>query len=497
MCGDVRSGYFVNHETPVRYQRMIQGVIVNSKTGLRLLRHAGWLSALCLAVTTTFYIPSPANAETIAGALSKAYVGNPQLKADQARQRATDEQIPQAKSGWRPTVTTNSDIRKSYQGKRHDDSTGVAYRKSDFLDGGFRIELSQPVFDGFRSENALREADATVRAGNQNLLAVEQQVLLDGAIAFMDVIRDRQIANYRRDSLDNFKEQVRAAKARFDVGEITRTDVAQANARSAEARGRYAVAVGNLETSVANYIRVIGIKPGQLISPPLSPRVPKTLRQAIAISGETNPQILAAAYVEQAAEANIGVQKSDLLPKLNFEAGYLIDNNSKNFLGRSRTGYIQGTLSVPIYQSGRVYSQIREAKQISSQRKMEVLDVHRQVRERVVSAWHLLKAATATIAAAREAVAANQIALDGVKQEAQVGTRTTLDVLNAENELVETQVALATSLRDRIVAGYQLVAAIGRMTAADLRLSVNIYEPERNLDEVRDKAFGASINTSE
>ena len=457
--------------------------------------HASWLAALCMAVTAVVHASEPARAETIASALSKAYVGNPQLKADQARQRATDELVPQAKSGWRPTVTTNSDIRKLYRGERS--TNAVTAGKSDFLEGGIDILLSQPVFDGFRSENALREADATVRAGNQNLLAVEQQVLLDGAIAFMNVIRDRQIANYRRESLDNFKEQVRAATARFDVGEITRTDVAQANARSAEARGRYAVAVGNLETSVANYIRVIGIKPGRLIFPPLSPRVPKTLREAIAISGETNPQILAAAYVEQAAEANIEVQKSDLLPKVNFEAGYSIDNNSSNIVGRSRTGFIQGTLSVPIYQSGKVYSQIREAKQISSQRKLEVLDVHRQVREGVVSAWHILKASTETIVAAKEAVTANKIALDGVTQEAQVGTRTTLDVLNAETELVETQVALATSQRDRIVAGYQLVAAIGHMTAADLRLSVHLYDPRRNLEEVRDKAFGARINTSE
>jgi outer membrane protein len=439
------------------------------------------------------HLPATANAETIASALSKAYVGNPQLKADQARQRATDERVPQAKSGWRPTVTTNSQIQKSYRGRRS--SLDAGYGKSDFLDGGFDIRLSQPVFDGFRSESELREADATVEAGNQNLLAVEQQVLLDGAIAFMNVIRDRAIANYRRQSVSNFAEQVRAATARFDVGEVTRTDVAQANARSSDAQGRYAVAIGDLQTSVANYIRVIGVKPGKLVFPPLSPRVPKTLRRAVAIAGETNPQILAAAFVEEAAEANIEVQKSDLLPKVNFEAGYQIDNSSRAAFGRARTGFIGGSLSVPIYQSGRVYSQIREAKQISSQRRLEVLDAQRQVRERVVSAWHLLKAATATITAAKQAVAANQIALDGVKQEAQVGTRTTLDVLNAENELVETQVALATSQRNRIVAGYQLVAAIGRMTAADLRLSVNIYDPKQNLEEVRDKAFGADITT--
>lgn len=461
----------------------------NEKRPMLKLR-ASWLAGLCMAVTTLAVNTSVASAETIASALAKAYIGNPQLKADQARQRATDEQVPQAKSGWRPTVTTNTEVGKTYQ----DNSIAG---KSDFLTRSFIISLSQPVFDGFLSENALRSAEATVRSGNQSLLAVEQEVLLNGATAFMNVIRDREIVNYRRKAADNFQEQVRAAKARFDVGEVTRTDVSQARARASEAKADLAVAIGNLRTSAANYIRVIGDKPGRLKFPRLSPRVPKSLRQAILTAGDTNPQILAAAYNEEAAAADIGVRKSDLLPKLNFEAQYQINNSSSSTVGRTEAGIIQGTLSVPIYQSGTVYSQIREAKQTASQRKLEVLDAHRQVREQVVSAWHLLKAATATIAAARDAVAANRVALDGVRQEAQVGTRTTLDVLDAQNELVNSQVALANALRDRIVAGYQLVAAIGHMTAADLRLSVNIYDPSLNLDDVRDKAFGARINSPE
>ncbi len=456
----------------------------------KLKVQASWLAALCVAATAAIHGPATASAETIASALAKAYVGNPQLKADQARQRATDEQVPQAKSGWRPTVTTSTEVSKSYQ----DNSISG---KSDFLTRSFNITLSQPVFDGFRSENALREAEATVLAGNQNLLSVEQEVLLNGATAYMNVIRDREIVNYRRKSVENFSEQLRAANARFEVGEVTRTDVSQARARASQARSDLAVAIGNLQTSVANYIRIIGDKPRRLRSPRLSPRVPKTLRAAINISGETNPQILAAAFNEEAAAANIGVRKSDLLPKLNFEALYQVSRNATSTSGTTETGVIQGTLSVPIYQSGSVYSRIREAKHTASQRKLQVLDAHRQVREQVVSAWHLLKAATATIAAANDAVAANQVALDGVRQEAQVGTRTTLDVLDAQNELVNAQVALANARRDRIVAGYQLVAAIGRMTAADLRLSVNVYDPRRNLEEVRDKAFGARINTSE
>jgi TolC family type I secretion outer membrane protein len=443
-----------------------------------------------MAVTTVLLQPTVASAETIASALSKAYVGNPQLKAEQSRQRATDEQVPQAKSGWRPTVTANAEVSKVYQ----DNS---ASGKTDFLSRNFQINLTQPVFDGFRTENALREAEATVLAGNQNLLAVEQEVLLDGATAYMNVIRDREIVNYRRTSVNNFGELLRATRARFDVGEVTRTDVSQSRARASEARSDLAVAIGNLQTSVANYIRIIGDKPGRLRFPRLSPRVPKTLRAAINISGETNPQILAAAFNEEVAAANIGVRRSDLLPKLNFEAQYLVAGNPSGVVGRTEEGRILGTLAVPIYQSGSVYSRIREAKHTASQRKLEVLDAHRQVREQVVSAWHLLKAATATISAANDAVAANQVALDGVREEAEVGTRTTLDVLNAQNELVNAEVALANARRDRIVAGYQLVAAIGHMTAADLRLSVNIYDPRSNLEEVRDKAFGARINTAE
>ena len=230
------------------------------RSSLRL--HASWLAALCMAVTAVVHGSAPASAETIASALSKAYVGNPQLKADQARQRATDEQVPQAKSGWRPTVTTNTEVSKNYQ-----DSSLSG--KSDFLTRSFNITLSQPVFDGFRSENALREAEATVLAGNQNLLAVEQEVLLNGATAYMNVIRDREIVNYRRKSVENFDEQLRAAKARFDVGEVTRTDVSQARARASEARSDLAVAIGNLQTSVANYIRVIGDKPRRAEIPAL------------------------------------------------------------------------------------------------------------------------------------------------------------------------------------------------------------------------------------
>ena len=435
--------------------------------------------------------PAAANAETIAGALAKAYSGNPQLKAEEARQRATDERVPQAKSGWRPQVEAQAGVSRNWQGSR---LNGAAVtNKSDFTNRNFTITLNQPVFDGFRTENAVREAEATVAAGNQNLLAVEQEVLLNAATAYMNVLRDREIVGYRQRSLEFFDEEVRASQARFNVGEITRTDVAQARARASEARGNLAVAIGNLESSVANYVRVVGETPGKLKYPGLSPRVPKTLRDAIDIASQTNPQILAAAYIEEAAIANVGVRKADLLPQLGFQAQYSIAAEPSSTIDDSESASIGGVLSIPIYDGGSTYSRIREAKQTASQRRLQVLDANRQVRESVVRAWHLLKAATATIKAAEDAVSAQRIALEGVREEARVGTRTTLDVLTAANELVFASIARANAKRDRIVAGYQLVASTGRMTAEDLRLSVSMYDPAVNYDDVQDKAFGARI----
>lgn len=446
--------------------------------------------ALCSGVAGFAFGSAPAHAETIAGALSKAYLTNPELKADQARQRATDEGVPQAQAGWRPTVEAQGSVTRNWQGTN---STVSGNSKTKFTSRGFTITLNQPVFDGFRTKNAVRQAEANIEAGNQNLLATEQTVLLNAATAYMNVLRDREIVNYRRRSLNNFNEQVRAARARFNVGEVTRTDVSQARARASQARSDQAVAIGNLQSSVANYIRYIGVKPRKLRYPRLSPRVPKSLRSAIGIASDQNPQILAAAYNEEAAIANIDVRKADLLPRLGFQAQYSVNRQPSSTIIDSEQGSVGGTLTIPLYDGGLTYSRVREAKQTASQRRLQVLDARRQVRESVVRAWHLLRAATATIAAARDAVAAQQVALDGVRQEARVGTRTTLDVLDQQNELVNAQIALANARRDRIVAGYQLVASIGRMTARDLRLSVRHYDPSVNYDDVRDKAFGTRI----
>lgn len=464
---------------------MRQGMTSRQRRPLR-----GAATALLLAVSLAASAGA-ARAETIAGALAKAYMTNPALAADRARQRATDEAVPQAKSGWRPQVQAGAEVSRNWQGTNLKGAGGN--NKSDFTTRSFSITLNQPIFDGFRTENAIKQAEATVGAGAQNLLATQQNILLAAATAYMNVLRDREIVNYQRQSVSYFDEQRRAARARFNVGEVTRTDTAQADAALSQSQSNLAVAIGNLEASVANYVRVIGDAPGKLKYPELSPRVPKTLRAAIDISGETNPQILAAAFNEEAAIANIGVVRSDLLPRLDFQAQYSVANEPSSQLSDSEQGSIGGVLSIPIYDGGLTYSRIRAAKENASQSRLEVLDASRQVRESVVTAWHLLKAASTTITAAGDAVKAQTIALDGVRQEAQVGTRTTLDVLDAQNNLVNAQIALANARRDRIVAGYQLVAAIGQMTADNLRLSVPMYDPSIHYELVKDKAFGTRV----
>ncbi len=430
--------------------------------------------------------PSIASAESLATALKAAYQNHPGLRAERARQRGTDENLPQVLSGWRPTVTANADA-----GVTWTDSKKFAPTTNH--PAGFSITLNQPIFNGFKTVEGTKQAKAIIKAGNQQLLSVEQNVLLAAATAYMDVIRDRTIVRLRRKNVSVLASQLSASNARFSVGEITRTDVSQSRARLAAAKADLAVSRANLASSIASYIRVMGHKPGRLRYPGRSRQTPKSLNYALAIAAKTSPQILAAAFNRQAAEAAIAVNKGDLLPTLSFSAQYSLRQNPTTIVKRSGTGTIQGILSVPLYQGGAVYSRIRQAKHVESQRRLEVMDAKRQVRQSVVSTWNSYLAAGQTITSINAQIRASSLALSGIRQEAKVGSRTTLDILDAERELVNAQVNLAQASRNKIVAGYQLVSSIGRMTAYHLRLSVPVYNAYENGAIVRDKWFGASI----
>jgi outer membrane protein len=451
------------------------------------------LGAVLLVLSAAATAPQPAHGgETvsIAQALAFAYAANPALRAERARQRATDEAVPQALSGWRPVIVADADAGLV----RANSSRG---RGTDGEPFGAAVTLSQPVFRGFRTVSGTARAEAIVNSGRQNLLAVEQQVLLDAASAYMNVIRDRNILGLRQKNVTALKAQLHASEERLKVGEDTRTDVSQARARLALSHAALARAEADLASSLAFFARVIGRTAAGLRFPPLSKQTPTSLDAALAIADRGNPNILAAAFNEEAARHNIDLVRGELLPEISINAQYAHNRQPSDAVDWNEQGAIFGQVRVPIYEGGEVYSRVREAKQTASQRSLEILDVRRQVRQQVTEAWNLLLAATATIRAARVQVDANRQALEGVQQEMRVGTRTVLDVLDAEQELVDSQVLLATAERDRIVAGYQLIASIGRMTARTLNLDVVPYDPEQNYRETRGKVIGTAIEAVE
>ncbi len=430
----------------------------------------------------------PASAETLVDALKAAYRTNPTLKAEQARQRATDEQMPQAKAGMRPNVFATADAGVKWN-KTKPGTSGKTNPAS------IGITLTQPVFDGFRTKHAMSQARATIKAGRQNLLAVEQQVLLEAATAYMNTVRDRSIVGLRKRNIRFLQQQLAATLDREAAGEITRTDLAQARSRLALAHSESAQAELRLAESQAVYKRVTGMRPRRLKHPKLSSRIPKSLKSALTIASRLNPAILAAAYTEDAARQATGVAKSALLPQFNFEARASHSEAPSSTISSNSEAQVGLRLTVPLYQGGKVYSEVRQSKQVEQQRRYQVHEAQRQVRQIVEQAWAALRTSIKVTRSARVQVRQARTALEGVKEEAGVGARSTLDILDAETELVAAEITLAAARRDRIVAGYQLVSAIGKMTAAGLGLSVARYDPARYYQQVQDKAFGTNVST--
>ncbi|MFW6076497.1 MAG: TolC family outer membrane protein, partial [Hyphomicrobiales bacterium] len=387
-----------------------------------------------------------AHADTLAEAMAAAYLGNPVLQGERARQRATDEEVPQALSGWRPSVVLRGDggyewnrstVERPLGPPPRDEVTVTDTSSSDNTPARFSIGLSQPIFRGFRTVSETARAEANVAAGQQNLLAVEQDVLLDAVSAYMDVLRDREIVALRQRNVEALGEQLRGAEARFNVGEITRTDVEQARARLSLAEAELAVARANLAAAAAFYVQVVGHAPGALRYPDITGLIPSSLDEALALANELNPLILAAAFNAEAARHQIGFVQADLLPSVSLEAEFRASHEPSPGVLKSQAGSVLGVLQVPLYQSGRVSSQVREAKQVASQRRIEIIEAGRSVRESVVRTWNIYVSSADTIQSLEDQVAANELALEGVNQEALVGTRTTLDVLDAEQELVQ------------------------------------------------------------
>ncbi|MTI06195.1 type I secretion protein TolC [Roseibium denhamense] len=430
---------------------------------------------------------SSAQAETIKEALALAYSNNPTLNAARAELRGVDENVPQALAGWRPTVSASAAAGRVMGRSRINGVDVGDYRNN----ASISLSISQTLFRGFRTINSTRQAEALVRAQRESLMSTEQDTLLDAATAYVDVIRDTALVSLQRSDLAFLQEQVRAARDRFDVGEGTRTDVSQAEARAAEARASLNTALANLNTSRAIYRQVVGIEAKSLSADTTITRyVPSSLDDALRTSETNQPLIRQAQHQVDAAVFNIKAVEGELMPTVTLDGSLTRSWNPSSSSNISDDARIFGNVNIPIYQAGSVSSRVRQAKESLGQTRLQ-LDVARdQVRANVISAWGNFQAAEASIVAAQAAVEASQLALEGVIEEQRVGQRTTLDVLDAQRELVTQQSNLVTAQRNRIIGGYQIVAAVGRLDAGSLGLNVARYNPKQHYDAVRDKWIG-------
>ncbi len=429
----------------------------------------------------------PASAETLTEALAEAYSTNPSLLAERARLRATDEQLSQANAGWRPTITINGDVSASRDFRNDINSDGW----------GADISASQPIFEG-GAVGARRDiAKAQIRAGRASLRGVEGVVLLSAVTAYMDVVRDLSTVELSKRQVQVLERERQASQDRFDVGEITRTDVAQAEARLSGARTGLIAAEAQLEASRAAYIRVVGRAPQNLQSAPALPQLPRTLQDAINEALALNPSLVAAREQQLASEAGIDLAVSGLLPTVSLTGRYSVgETNSDAILStnrRTESGSVGLGARIPLYQGGAEYSSIREAKHTNNRNRLSAAQTEREAIEDVTNAWEGLAAARSSIKAAEAQVRASEIAYEGVRQEAEVGARTTLDVLNAEQELLNARVTLVTNQRNQYVAAYALLAAMGRLTAGDLGLPVDVYDPVPHSDSVAGQLIGVGV----
>jgi outer membrane protein len=434
-------------------------------------------------LSATAFSFAPAWAETISGALAKAYRSNSELNSARAGVRVTDENMPIAKSGYRPFIAGTGTI-------DHTSQNGVG-----ITTGSFGVSIQQTLFDGFQTRNNVNAAKSQVRAAQYGLQNTVQNILFNAASAYMDVIRDRQIAALTERNLAFLEEQVRGARARFEVGEGTRTDVAQAEASQAAAVAQLSAARAQALASAAVYRQLVGEDPGRLeAAGPVRP-LPASLDQAHTLAAMEHPAILATLQLVDARDFQVKSAEGSLLPGVTAEAGVTrsysyADGGQAPGSSNSTSGRIGLRLTVPIYQGGLASAQVRQSKEALGQARIEV-DVSRdQVRAAVTSAWTQYRAALETVSANRELVAAAQLALNGVIEERSVGQRTTLDVLNAQADVITAQINLASAERNVVVASYAILSATGRLSVARLGLQVEEYDPREHYRAVKDKWYG-------
>lgn len=461
--------------------------------------------SLAAAVAAGIVLPLgavPARSETLESALVQAYQNNPTLNSQRASVRAIDENVPQALSGYRPKVSvtaTGGEQSLSSTTRAVTATTAPDAPATYFTQSGYNslvsagVTATQTLYNGFQTANRTRQAEAQVLAARASLHTSEQTVLLNAVTAYMNVLRDGAILDLQKRNVEVLQEQLRQTRDRFNVGEVTRTDVAQSESRLASGRSQVLTAESNYKSSVATYRQVIGTNPGKLTAgTPVDRFSPQDQGSAVAVATASHPTVAAAQFNVDVALQQVKVAEGALYPTLSVQGNVQKNYGAAGNLNtiESYSASVLGTLSVPIYQGGAEYSAIRQAKETLGQRRLDLDTARDSARQAVVQAWGQLEAAKANIEATQATVQASEIALNGVREEARVGQRTTLDVLNAQQDLVNARVNLVTAQRDRVVASYNLLATVGRLVPQVLGLRVPVYRPQVHYEQVRDSWFG-------
>ena len=427
-----------------------------------------------------------ASADTIESALAKAYMNNPDFNAQRAALRATDEGVQRARAGLLPSVSASSSLGR--QSSTYNSSNEVLSPRT------LGVSVTQSLYNGARVTNQIDQSEKSVLAAREQLRSIEQKVLFGASSGYMAVVRDTAVLKVRQANINVLKEQLRQTEDRFNVGEVTRTDVAQVSAQLAAAEAERSAAQASLASSVASYQQIIGSMPDALADAvPLVNMVPTSLDQALLIGQADHPDIRTARFSVDIAAAGVKIAQGELMPSLSLKGSLTHANDYKSADDEYNDASIVASLTIPLYEGGEVHARVRQLKETLGQRRLEADSALRAVIAEISSAWSQYITSQARIKAAETQIEAATVALNGTREEAKVGQRTTLDVLIADQTLLGAQVNLVTAQTDRVVASYRVLSSVGKLSANSLGLKVKGYDAKVHYDKVKGRLYGSDI----
>lgn len=452
--------------------------------------------AVLVTSAATLAAATDVRAQDIGTAMVKAYQWNPDLNAGRASSRAAAEAVSGARAGWRPKVSVGADVGRTSLGVEVPSSPKT---QSELYPGGYGLSVSQNLYDFGRTAYSIESAQMTALAAQETLRNIEQNTLLDAVTAYMNVVRDGAILQLKEANQKLLGEQVQTTRDRYNVGEVTQSDVALSEARHAAARSDVAMARANYKSALARFKQVTGIEAKKLTGaqPIGANRLPRDPKLAIDLAMKRHPAISAAQQGVEAQRLTVNAVEAELLPQvtLSGSVGQRYDTNVRSDVRTNATAMVGVT--VPIYDGGATYSRTRQAKETLAERRDMVDSIREKVIAAVEGAWAVLDATTYQIEAAAVQISAAEIALKGMQDEYRTGQRTLLDVLNAQQELLNARVQRVVAQRDRVVASYALMASIGDLSIGRLGLKVPAYDARSHYEKVEDKWFGTRTQSGE